>query len=100
MNNLKKYRKEMEFTQQQVSDYVGISREHYCRMERNGEMPGLVTADALAHLFRVTVYELWPDLTSAMDYSHSLRVAQGEGETAALDSMLRMASDLAGKCYD
>lgn len=52
-------RKKERYTQQQVADYLGVSRVTYAKMERN---PGDITLDdarKLSKLFRVNISNLF-----------------------------------------
>ena len=95
MAQLKEYRKECALSQQDVADYLGIARETYCRMEKSGDMPSLMTADKLAKLYNATVYDLWPELDSRGAYDFAIKEAIIEGKCKALDSVIRTASALA-----
>ena len=87
MNNLKKYRKEFGFTQQEVANHIGVSRETYNRYETGKAYPGLIEADALAEVLWTNVYELFPDLRSKKDYDYMMRVNKDAGYTEAIDVM-------------
>lgn len=90
MNNLKSQRKEMGMTQQQVADLIGCSRETYIRYESRNDMPSLVDADKLARLFCVTMYDLWPELLSSIDYNYSMKRNFLEGRDDALAAMITL----------
>lgn len=52
-------RKKERYTQQQVADYLGVSRITYAKMEKN---PGDITLDdarKLAALFKVDVHDIF-----------------------------------------
>ena len=58
-DNLRKFRKEkMGYTQQQVADYLKISRSTYTYYETGKTEPDLESIQKLAKLFDVTVGEL------------------------------------------
>lgn len=52
-------RKKARYTQQQVADYLGISRPTYRRMERNQGDITVEEAEKLANLFGVKVTEIF-----------------------------------------
>lgn len=87
MNNLRKYRKSIHFTQKDVADAVGCSRESYIRYESKDDMPPLDVADSIARLFSVTFYELWPDLSSIVDYRFSLKTSYLDGCDDTFDKL-------------
>lgn len=52
-------RKNERYTQQQVADYLGVSRATYAKMEKN---PGDITLDdarRLAELFKVSLQDIF-----------------------------------------
>lgn len=88
MNNLKEYRKEMQLTQEQMADVIGCSRETYIRYETRDEMPPLGVADALARFFHVTIYHVWPDLQSTLDYNFEVKKSYLDGRDDALYALV------------
>lgn len=87
-NNLKVNRKEMQLTQQQVADYVGVSRESYNALENGKVMPSLVVADSLARLFGVNLYELWT-LESENCYNSAIEHSYLDGKHSAIDALMQ-----------
>lgn len=88
MNNLKEYRKVMSLTQEQVADVIGCSRETYIRYETRDELPPLGVADALARFFHVTIYQVWPNLQSTLDYNFEIKKSYLDGRDSTLDALL------------
>lgn len=60
-NNIKKYREEKNFTQQQLADQLYVSRQTVCRWENGSRCPDLVTAKNLALALDVSMDELISD---------------------------------------
>ena len=56
---LKNFRKSSGFTQQQVADALGIQKATYSGYETDRRSPDLFKLEALAHLFGVTINELF-----------------------------------------
>lgn len=52
-------RKKERYTQQQVADYLGVSRPTYRKMEENPETVTVEDAKKLSRLFRVDIAEIF-----------------------------------------
>lgn len=91
MSNLKQLRKENGYTQAQLAGLLGISRESYNAMERNDAMPNLAVADCIAHVFNVTLYDVWPELSSAVDYEYVKKSVYLDGKDAAMSAIWKTA---------
>lgn len=62
INQLKQFRKIRGFTQQQLADIVGVSRNTICSIERGEYKPGLLLALKLNAVMRVKCFHLeWDD---------------------------------------
>lgn len=92
-NNLKKYRKLYGFTQQQVADVIGVSRESYNALELGKSMPSLLVADSLAQLFRADLYQLWA-LGSESHYKAVVADSFQAGRNAVVDELMHAADAL------
>ena len=52
-------RKKERYTQQQVADYLGVSRPTYRKMEDNPEVVTVEDAKKLSELFRVDIADIF-----------------------------------------
>ena len=92
MNRLRKFRKTAHLTQREVAALIGYaSQRAYSDMELGLKRPGLGTALACCVLFKISIAELFPDLTEyvertllarARKLKHEL-VSDGDREIAA-----------------
>ena len=57
-NNLKKYRKERNLTQEEVAKHLGISFQSISKWERNDGYPDITMLPVLARYYGVTIDEL------------------------------------------
>ena len=57
-DNIKKFREEKKYTQQQLADKLYVSRQTICRWENGSRCPDLITAKKLAMELGVTLDEL------------------------------------------
>ena len=64
-DELRNRRKELELTQQNVADEVGISRSFYTRIELGKEDPHIKTACKIASVLDTDVGQVFKDLESA-----------------------------------
>lgn len=92
LNMLKESRKEKGWTQQEVANFLGISREKYNKVECGKAEPTLHEADMLAACFAVTIYELFPGMVSGTFYVDSLKRSVDEGVEIAKNAIYRTAS--------
>ncbi|MCW0538875.1 helix-turn-helix transcriptional regulator [Clostridioides difficile] len=60
-DNIKKFREEKKYTQQQLADKLYVSRQTICRWENGSRCPDLITAKKLAMELGVTLDELISD---------------------------------------
>lgn len=63
-NNLKLYRKKSGFTQEQIAEKLGVSRQAVAKWERGETLPDIENVIALADLYEVSVDGLVRNLTS------------------------------------
>ena len=56
---LKRYRKAQNFTQQELADLVGVSRQTIMQLERNRYNPSMLLAYSIARVFDVTIEDLF-----------------------------------------
>lgn len=68
-NNLKLYRKKCGFTQEQVAEKLGVSRQAVAKWERGETLPDIENVIALADLYEVSVDSLVRNLTSFSESS-------------------------------
>lgn len=94
LNFLKENRKRQGFTQQQIADVLGISREKYNKIELSKAEPTFREADMLACYFGYTVYELFPGMVSGEFYLSELRKSRDEGIEIAKNAIYQTASAL------
>lgn len=59
--HVRRRRRELDWTQEQLAQKVGISRQTLVAIERGRSLPGLATAMRLARHLDRTVAELFPD---------------------------------------
>ena len=64
---LKKIRESYGFTQQQLADIVGISRNHYGQIETGEKKPGLDVALRIKNALGYTKDDIWENIF----FSHS-----------------------------
>lgn len=57
-NNLKLYRKKLGYTQEQIAELIGVSRQALAKWERGESLPDIDNVIALADLFDVSVDSL------------------------------------------
>lgn len=58
-NSLKNYRQQHTMTQEDLAAAVGVSRQTIIAMEKGNYTPSLMLAMQLAHVFKVSVEELF-----------------------------------------
>lgn len=63
-NNLKLYRKKCGFTQEQIAEMLGVSRQAVAKWERGETLPDIENVIALADLYEVSVDSLVRNLAS------------------------------------
>ncbi|MBD5130573.1 MAG: helix-turn-helix domain-containing protein [Ruminococcaceae bacterium] len=66
-NNLKLFRKENGFTQEQIAEKLGVSRQAVAKWERGESVPDIENVIALADLYEVTVDSLVRNMTALPD---------------------------------
>ena len=66
-NNLKLFRKQNGFTQEQVAEKLGVSRQAVAKWERGESVPDIENVIALADMYEVTVDSLVRNMTSLSD---------------------------------
>ncbi|MCH5206958.1 MAG: helix-turn-helix domain-containing protein [Oscillospiraceae bacterium] len=66
-NNLKLYRKQNGYTQEQVAEKLGVSRQAVAKWERGESVPDIENVIALADMYEVTVDSLVRNMTSLED---------------------------------
>ncbi len=76
-NNLKLYRKQNGFTQEQVAERLGVSRQAVAKWERGGSLPDIDNIIALADMYEVTVDSLVRNLTSLPEKEHGKKYIFG-----------------------
>lgn len=68
-NNLKLFRKQNGYTQEQVAERLGVSRQAVAKWERGESTPDIENVIALADMYEVTVDSLVRNMTSLEDKS-------------------------------
>lgn len=58
---LKEYRKKHDFTQEEIANYLGVSKSVYCRYEKELRRISVVDVKKLATLYRVNIENLLDD---------------------------------------
>lgn len=66
-NNLKLFRKQNGFTQEQVAERLGVSRQAVAKWERGDSVPDIENVIALADMYEITVDSLVRNMTSLPD---------------------------------
>ncbi len=66
-NNLKLFRKQNGFTQEQVAEKLGVSRQAVAKWERGESVSDIENVIALADMYEVTVDSLVRNMTSLSD---------------------------------
>lgn len=66
-NNLKLFRKQNGFTQEQVAEKLGVSRQAVAKWERGESVPDIENVIALADMYEITVDSLVRNMTSLPD---------------------------------
>lgn len=66
-NNLKMFRKQNGFTQEQVAEKLGVSRQAVAKWERGESVPDIENVIALADMYEVTVDSLVRNMTALPD---------------------------------
>lgn len=57
-NNIAAFRKHLSYTQQEISDYLGISQPAYAKYEKGETMISMESLEKLATLYNVEEYDL------------------------------------------
>ena len=63
-NNLKLYRKQHGYTQEQIAEKLGVSRQAVAKWERGDCLPDIENVIALADLYEITVDSLVRNITA------------------------------------
>ena len=63
-NNLKLFRKQHGYTQEQIAEKLGVSRQAVAKWERGECLPDIENVIALADLYEITVDALVRNITS------------------------------------
>lgn len=63
-NNLKLYRKQHGYTQEQIAEKLGVSRQAVAKWERGDCLPDVENVIALADLYEITVDSLVRNITA------------------------------------
>ncbi len=66
-NNLKFFRKQNGFTQEQIAEKLGVSRQAVAKWERGESVPDIENVVALADIYEVTVDSLVRNMASLPD---------------------------------
>ena len=66
-NNLKMFRKQNGYTQEQVAEKLGVSRQAVAKWERGESVPDIENVIALADMYEVTVDSLVRNMTALPD---------------------------------
>lgn len=66
-NNLKLFRKQNGFTQEQIAEKLGVSRQAVAKWERGETIPDIENVIALSDIYEVTVDSLVRNMTSLPD---------------------------------
>lgn len=79
-NNIKFFRKKKGYTQEQIAERIGVSRQAVAKWERGDALPDIENIVALADLFEVTVDSLVRNVASysepAPDKKHMFGLAR------------------------
>ena len=68
-NNLKLFRKQNGYTQEQVAEKLGVSRQAVAKWERGESLPDIENVIALADMYEITVDSLVRNMTSLEEKS-------------------------------
>lgn len=66
-NNLKLFRKQNGFTQEQVAERLGVSRQAVAKWERGESLPDIENVIALADMYEISVDSLVRNMTALAD---------------------------------
>lgn len=66
-NNLKLYRKQCGFTQEQVAEKLGVSRQAVAKWERGDSLPDINNIIALADMYEISIDSLVRNIASEAD---------------------------------
>jgi len=66
-NCIHSLRVEASLSLQKLADMCGLTKAHLHQLEHGRSMPNLRTAYAVAKIFDLTVYDIWPDDTQIVE---------------------------------
>lgn len=69
-NNLKLFRKKFGFTQEQIAERLGVSRQAVAKWERGDSLPDIDNIIALADIYEVTIDSLVRNMTTIGDMTN------------------------------
>jgi transcriptional regulator with XRE-family HTH domain len=83
LENLKKYRKEKNFTQAQLAIKINVSREWYNRLEKNEIVPSLIHIQNIAVALKISLAKLLEgsDLLNEFSELNKLKIPHYDNET-------------------
>ena len=73
MNNLKELRAKAGLSLQALGDTCGMSKAQMHLLEKDTANPTIKNAYAIAKLFDVSVYDIWPDTTKIVEETVIIR---------------------------
>lgn len=76
-NNLKLYRKKNGYTQEQIAEKIGVSRQAIAKWERGEALPDIENIMALANIYEVSIDSLVRNITSYEIESNSKKHMMG-----------------------
>lgn len=99
--NIAERRKQLEWTQEQVAERVGVDAETISRFERGANLPSLLTLENLSTALRLSVGDLLskqrPEPASEAAIFEALIADLSLGERALVMSIVRNCCDHFGK---
>lgn len=76
-NSLKFFRKKNNFTQEQIAEKIGVSRQAIAKWERGETLPDIESLIALADIYEVTIDSLVRNVASYGDISNGKKYMFG-----------------------
>ena len=87
LENLKKHRANKNFTQQQMSDKIGVSREWYNRLEKNELIPNFEHLQKLAAALSIRMSELLEGSDLLKEFKEALSIDNPKTELDKIEEL-------------
>lgn len=96
MNAIAERRKAHKYTQQELADLCECRRETIANLEKSRYNASLALADRVACVLGCTIYDLFPELGSAVYHSAELEQAKETTRNKTLEAVQKLADAMQG----